>query len=287
MFTQHRKFYGLFDHFSALFHFVTKTILYPPARGTLWRSEDCSSLPASVEMCVPYRPSPDRATMPEPQALPSAPRWPLPEICPPCSTFANQCENGITAGIRWSSLRSLLRKLWQSEQLIRLIERPLFKASRLRSDHRQTAAPGAYRKYLVTYVAAEESARAKHKGLWAGHFEWPWNYRHNKHRKGVNKQRKATEAGLPTVQKVAIGRPEISTPSTSSSHTDGEIAQILMARSQASYRGSCSCPENRDRAGRRCGKRRAYFRPGGATPLCYSSDVTPAMIAEYRRTAGR
>ncbi len=39
---------------------------------------------------------------------------------------------------------------------------------------------------------------------------------------------------------------------------------------------------NADRAGRNCGKRSAYSRPGGRSPLCYESDVTKAMVDEYR-----
>jgi hypothetical protein len=61
------------------------------------------------------------------------------------------------------------------------------------------------------------------------------------------------------------------------------VTQRLLAESRASYPGSCACPEDRDRAGRRCGARSAYSRPGGYQPLCYPSDVTQAMIAEYRQ----
>lgn len=38
----------------------------------------------------------------------------------------------------------------------------------------------------------------------------------------------------------------------------------------------------RDKRGRRCGKRCAHSKPGGAKPLCYARDVTAAMIEEYR-----
>jgi endonuclease YncB( thermonuclease family) len=33
-------------------------------------------------------------------------------------------------------------------------------------------------------------------------------------------------------------------------------------------RRTCNCPADTDRAGRRCGARSAYMRPGGATPTC-------------------
>ncbi len=64
--------------------------------------------------------------------------------------------------------------------------------------------------------------------------------------------------------------------------TDAEIKQEIIRESIASYSGSCPCPYSRDRAGRRCGGRSAYSRPGGASPLCYESDVTQKMVDDYR-----
>lgn len=69
--------------------------------------------------------------------------------------------------------------------------------------------------------------------------------------------------------------------------TDAEIAQEIIALSIASYSGSCPCPYNTDRGGRRCGGRSAYSRKGGAAPLCYAEDVTPAMIKAHRQRAKR
>jgi hypothetical protein len=62
------------------------------------------------------------------------------------------------------------------------------------------------------------------------------------------------------------------------------IAALLVATSVADYRADrpCACPYNLDRGGRKCGKRSAYSRPGGARPLCFPSDVTSGMIAAYR-----
>lgn len=65
---------------------------------------------------------------------------------------------------------------------------------------------------------------------------------------------------------------------------DLEIARLLVRMSQAGYSGNCPCPWNTDRAGRRCGARSAYSRPGGRSPLCSETDVTPYMIAAYRAT---
>lgn len=65
--------------------------------------------------------------------------------------------------------------------------------------------------------------------------------------------------------------------------SDEEIREILIQQSIASYSGNCPCPYNRASNGSRCGKRSAYSRPGGASPLCYPSDVTAAMVERYRR----
>jgi len=60
------------------------------------------------------------------------------------------------------------------------------------------------------------------------------------------------------------------------------IKKILIKRSHAYYDGNCPCPYNRTSRGHKCGKRSAYSRPGGASPLCYARDVTARMVAEYR-----
>ena len=55
----------------------------------------------------------------------------------------------------------------------------------------------------------------------------------------------------------------------------------IIAQSTRAYQGSCPCPYSRNRAGRRCGKSSAWSRPGGASPICYESDVSPARLASY------
>ena len=69
--------------------------------------------------------------------------------------------------------------------------------------------------------------------------------------------------------------------------SDKEIKQVLIKESIASYRGSCPCPYSVARNGSRCGKRSAYSRPGGASPLCYESDVTDEMVEAYRNREKR
>ena len=86
----------------------------------------------------------------------------------------------------------------------------------------------------------------------------------------------------------AIGSlPCSSSARASSGRTDAEIRQILVNQSIARYSGSCACPFNTDRGGRRCGRRSAYSRPGGASPLCYSSDVSDAAVEAYRARTAR
>ena len=68
--------------------------------------------------------------------------------------------------------------------------------------------------------------------------------------------------------------------------TDAQIKQAIINESIASYAGNCPCPYNTDRRGHACGRRSAYSRPGGASPVCYESDVTPKMVAEYRASHG-
>lgn len=63
-----------------------------------------------------------------------------------------------------------------------------------------------------------------------------------------------------------------------------DIKQKIIKSSISSYRGNCPCPYNTDRAGRRCGRRSAYSRPGGASPICYESDVTDKMVENYRKS---
>jgi hypothetical protein len=49
------------------------------------------------------------------------------------------------------------------------------------------------------------------------------------------------------------------------------------------HRGSCPYPYSTDRAGRKCGARSAYSKPGGASPICYETDVTHKMVDDYRK----
>jgi hypothetical protein len=68
--------------------------------------------------------------------------------------------------------------------------------------------------------------------------------------------------------------------------TAAAIAAIIIQASRAQYHAGgrpCACPDDTMRNGRACGERSAYSRPRGASPLCYPSDVTTAMIESYRQ----
>jgi hypothetical protein len=64
--------------------------------------------------------------------------------------------------------------------------------------------------------------------------------------------------------------------------SDAQIRQILIDESIAAYSGNCPCPYNRASNGSRCGRRSAYSREGGESPLCYAKDVTAEMVQEFR-----
>jgi len=61
-----------------------------------------------------------------------------------------------------------------------------------------------------------------------------------------------------------------------------DIKREIIQSSINSYPGNCPCPYNRDRAGRKCGKRSAYSKPGGYSPICYPSDVTDEMVQNHK-----
>lgn len=64
--------------------------------------------------------------------------------------------------------------------------------------------------------------------------------------------------------------------------TDAAIKQKMIKNSIANYSGNCACPYQSASNGSRCGKRSAYHRAGGYTPLCYPEDVTPQMLKTYK-----
>jgi hypothetical protein len=64
--------------------------------------------------------------------------------------------------------------------------------------------------------------------------------------------------------------------------SDSDIKKLIIQESINQYPGNCPCPYNSAKNGSNCGKRSAYLRGGGYSPLCFESDVTPKMVKIYR-----
>ena len=86
----------------------------------------------------------------------------------------------------------------------------------------------------------------------------------------------AAALGAGAVQLSGMGAPALA------QRSDAQIRRDIVRESIASYPSSCPCPYSTDRAGRRCGGRSAYSRPGGYSPKCYPSDVSDAEVARRR-----
>src|SRR5687767_12830103 len=69
--------------------------------------------------------------------------------------------------------------------------------------------------------------------------------------------------------------------------SDAEVRRLMIAESLALYSDRCPCPYFADRAGRSCGRRSAYSRPGGESPLCFDHDVSDSAVRQYREDLKR
>ena len=83
---------------------------------------------------------------------------------------------------------------------------------------------------------------------------------------------------------VLVGTLFLSCQSVNGQPDEWAIRQAMVEASIAAYTGNCPCPENRDRAGRRCGKRSAYSRPGGASPYCYPDKIPTEEVTRFMAT---
>ena len=80
-----------------------------------------------------------------------------------------------------------------------------------------------------------------------------------------------------------LGLPLFVLPAPSAAATsDDQIKQSIIQESIASYPGNCPCPYDYAANGSRCGKRSAWSRAGGYSPICYPEEVTPSMIEAWR-----
>lgn len=64
--------------------------------------------------------------------------------------------------------------------------------------------------------------------------------------------------------------------------SDAQIKNKIIAESIADYPGVCACPFNQARNGSSCGRRSAWSKAGGYSPICYQNEVTAEMIKEWR-----
>lgn len=64
--------------------------------------------------------------------------------------------------------------------------------------------------------------------------------------------------------------------------SDDAVKQLIIKESIASYPGVCACPFNSARNGSSCGRRSAWSKAGGYSPICYKDEVTKEMIQDWR-----
>lgn len=74
----------------------------------------------------------------------------------------------------------------------------------------------------------------------------------------------------------------LAAPALAQSSADQRDREKMIRESIQNYPGNCPCPFNADRAGRSCGKRSAWSKPGGASPFCYPDDISDADLARWR-----
>lgn len=70
--------------------------------------------------------------------------------------------------------------------------------------------------------------------------------------------------------------------SDNSDLSDEQVRQLIIQESISAYPGNCPCPYNRASNGSRCGKRSAWSRVGGYSPICYSKEVSDKQVGKYR-----
>ncbi|MDV1188702.1 hypothetical protein RZP92_09780 [Raoultella planticola] len=61
------------------------------------------------------------------------------------------------------------------------------------------------------------------------------------------------------------------------------ISKELSTNSIASYLGTCACPFNTARNGSSCGRRSAWSKAGGYSPVCYKKEVTKEAVKEWHQ----
>lgn len=82
------------------------------------------------------------------------------------------------------------------------------------------------------------------------------------------------------VLSLTIATPSFAKKSVLSSE---QVKQLIIEESISEYPGPCACPFNRASNGSKCGKRSAWSKPGGYSPVCYKDEVTKEMVDDWRK----
>lgn len=66
-------------------------------------------------------------------------------------------------------------------------------------------------------------------------------------------------------------------------HTESSLTNQISEEGYRSQIGNCPCPYNLDNAGKICGKRSAWCRKGGYSPVCDLTKITHDIIEECNK----
>jgi hypothetical protein len=68
----------------------------------------------------------------------------------------------------------------------------------------------------------------------------------------------------------------------SSAMSEAEIRNRMIHDSIMEFPDRCPCPYSLAADRKPCGRRSAYSKTNGASPICFEKDVTPDMIKRFR-----
>ena len=78
----------------------------------------------------------------------------------------------------------------------------------------------------------------------------------------------------------------ISGASSALALTDGQVRDLMIKASIASFKGACPCPSSFTAEGLRCGTQSAWSKHDGTGPACYRQDIGDPAVADYRKQNG-
>ena len=68
--------------------------------------------------------------------------------------------------------------------------------------------------------------------------------------------------------------------------TDGQVRDLMIKASIASFKDACPCPYSFTSQGLRCGTQSAWSKHDGKGPACYRQDIGDPAVADYRKQNG-